>query len=197
MTDLIRIKCPFDGAVLTVVNQPGLETKSVTCPICKHKYPFTQFKRISITAGSGDPETDYDGLREHTEYTKSNQAGSAPQLNYVLGRLRRVGTGESFQLKPGRNVIGRKAMKSTADFMIDTGAERTMSREHILIEIKSVPGKGMVHYLSLYKDKINPTYVGGEQLYYGDCIVLNSNKLINLPGVDLIFEIPDEEKTTM
>ena len=46
MDEIIQIKCPFDGAILSVKNQPGIETKNVTCPACKHKYPFTQYKRV-------------------------------------------------------------------------------------------------------------------------------------------------------
>lgn len=190
MNNLIRVKCPFDGAVITVLNHPGIESKSLICPICKHKYPFTQFKRV-IVAPQHDEPTDYD----IGEGSASKDQDAQPAMNFTLGRLKIKDSNISYQLKPGKNIIGRKARKSNADFGIDTGAARAMSREHIMIEIKKVAGKGFVHYISLCKEKINDTFVGGEQLYYGDCIVLNDNTQIRLPGVDLIFEIPDEEGT--
>ena len=61
MDEIIQIKCPFDGAVLSVKNQPGIESKNVTCPICKHKYPFTQFKRVTSNVNNNDPDTEYPG----------------------------------------------------------------------------------------------------------------------------------------
>lgn len=197
MDEIIQIKCPFDGAVLSVKNQPGIETKNVTCPICKHKYPFTQFKRVYNTSvGSGD--TEYPDFEEHTNYAYDGGSGEKTNLggmNFTIGKVKLIGTGISYQLKPGRNVIGRKGTKSSADFQIDTADKRLMSREHIVIEVKKVPPKGFVHYISLFKEKVNKTCIGNEPLLYGDCIVLNHGDVIKLPDADLKFEIPDDEAT--
>jgi len=201
MDEIIQIKCPFDGAVLSVKNQPGIETKNVTCPICKHKYPFTQFKRVTQTSINDDPDTEYPGEDEHTNYDgehtsygeEKTEIGKQP--NYTLGKVIVVGSGVSYQLRPGRNVIGRKGQKSEAHFQIDTADKRSMSREHIVIEVKKLPLKGFVHYVSLYKEKVNKTSIGNEQLLYGDCIVLNHGDIIKLPDATLRFEIPDGEET--
>lgn len=191
MDDIIQIKCPFDGAILSVKNQPGIESKNITCPICKHKYPFTQFKRVDKTVNTGDdPDTEYPGGNGHDE-----EVTDLGQLNFTIGRLKVSGAGTTFRLKPGRNVIGRRATKSGADFQIDTGEQRAMSREHIVIEVKKVPSKGFVHYLSLFKEKVNKTWLGNEQLLFGDVIVLNHGDIIKLPDATLIFEIPDDEAT--
>lgn len=198
MDEIIQIKCPFDGAVLSVKNQPGIETKNVTCPICKHKYPFTQFKRVVSTANNDDPDTEYPGDDEHTSYAYDGRSGEDTDLgeiNFTLGKVRLLGTGISYQLKIGRNVIGRKGTKSNANFQIDTGEKRSMSREHIVIEVKKVPAKGFVHYISLFKEKVNKTFIGNEPLLYGDCIVLNHGDVIKLPDATLKFDIPDEEGT--
>lgn len=196
MDEIIKIKCPFDGAVLSIKNQPGLESKSVTCPICKHKYPFTQFKVVTPgTNKDDDPPTDYPGGEERTSYGGADKPTDLGAMNFTPGRVVVVGTGVSYRLKPGRNIIGRKASKSAADFGIDTGENRKMSREHIVIEIKKVPAKGFVHYLSLYKEKVNKTFVGNEPLVYGDCIILNHGDIIKLPDADLRFEIPNEDDT--
>lgn len=198
MDEIIQIKCPFDGAILSVKNQPDIETKNVTCPVCKHKYPFTQYKRVVPTVNNEDPDTEYPNNEEHTSYAYDDRTEKGTELgkkNLTLGKVKLLSSSISFQLKPGRNVIGRKATKSTADFQIDTGEQRTMSREHIVIEVKKVPAKGFVHYVSLFKEKVNKTYIGKEQIYYGDCIVLNHGDIIELPDASLEFEIPDEEGT--
>ncbi len=70
-----------------------------------------------------------------------------------------------------------------------------MSREHIVIEVKKLPVKGFVHYVSLYKEKVNKTSIGNEPLLYGDCVVLNHGDIIKLPDATLRFEIPDGEET--
>lgn len=201
MDEIIQIKCPFDGAVLSVKNQPGIETKNVTCPICKHKYPFTQFKRVSSATGNEDPDTEYPGYDEHTNYDGEHtsygekKAETGKQPNYTLGKVTVAGSRQSYQLRPGRNVIGRKGMKSGADFQIDTADKRSMSREHIVIDVKKLPLKGYVHYVSLYKERVNKTSIGNEPLLYGDCIVLNHGDMIKLPDATLRFEIPDGEET--
>lgn len=199
MDDIIQIKCPFDGAVLSVRNMPGIESKNVTCPICKHKFPFTQFRRVSPVPGNEeDPQTEYPFQRDNianSDTERTTAIAGAP--NFSLGRLLIPGSGIYFQLKPGRNVVGRKGQKSMADFQIDTPDKRNMSREHLIIEVKKIPVKGFVHYASLFKEKVNKTFIGSEQLLFGDCIVLNNGDLIKLPDAILKFEIPDEEATEM
>lgn len=180
--ETIKIKCPFDGAILAVKDVPGIENKNVTCPICNNTYPFKQFKRVTENPDVSDgTETDVDSSK----------------MNFTLGVLKVVDSDIKFQLKPGRNVIGRKAHTSTADFQINTGENHKMSREHIVIEVKKIPNKGFVHYLSFPegKTKVNPTFVGDNQLLVGDCVILEHGDVIKLPGATLKFEIPDGEAT--
>ena len=42
---------------------------------------------------------------------------------------------------------------------------------------------------SLYKADANPTYVGGEQILYGQWRSLNSGDIIYLPDETLVFEV--------
>lgn len=195
MDDIIKIKCPYCGAVLSVKNQAGIESKSVTCPICKQKSPFKDFKKI--IENPNDERTQYPGDDEKTSYKTSSDPGTdiGTGLNFTLGKLRVMPSGPSFQLKPGKNIIGRQASKSIADYQIPTDPSKRMSREHLIIDIKKVPGKGFVHYASLYKERINPTFIGSEQLEYGDCVILNHGDIIKLPDVNVKFEIPDDEGT--
>jgi hypothetical protein len=193
MESIIKIKCPFDGAVLSVKNQPGIEGKSVTCPVCKNTYPFTQFRRITSNVSSNDPDTEYPKVGESPTFDEKTEISNP--ANYTLGKIAVIGSGQSYQLKPGRNIIGRKGQKSEANFQIDTAEKHFMSREHIVIEVKKLPIKGYVHYVSLYKEKVNKTFIGNEPLLYGDCLVLHHGDLIKLPDATLRFEIPDEDET--
>lgn len=198
MDDIIKIKCPYCGAVLSVKNQAGIESKSVTCPICKQKSPFKDFKKILDKHKDDGEHTQYPGDEEKTSYQNSSSdpgtdVGSG--LNFTLGKLRVMPSGPSFQLKPGKNIIGRRATQSSADFQILMEGSKRLSREHLVIEIKKVQGKGFVHYASLCKQKTNKTFIGNEQLEYGDCVVLNHGDIIKLPDVNVKFEIPDEEGT--
>lgn len=200
MSEIIKIKCPFDGVVISVENQPGIENKSVTCPICKHKYRFTEFKRVGpAPSNNDDSDTEYPNMRSHGSssynYEEERTLTELPQRNFTLGRLKVVGTAVSFQLQSGLNIVGRKSIKSQADFQIDTAEKRTLSREHIRIEVKKVPVKGFVHYVSLCKEKVNKTYIGNMPLEYGDVFILNHGDILKLPDVTLKFEIPDDEET--
>ena len=125
MDEIIKIKCPYCGAVLSVKNQAGIETKSVTCPICKQKSPFKDFKKV-VDKGN-DEKTQYPGDDEKTSYRTSSDEGGTDigtGLNFTLGKLRVIPSGPSFQLKPGKNIIGRRATQSTADFQIPMEGSR-------------------------------------------------------------------------
>lgn len=194
MEDIIKIKCPYCGAVLSVKNQAGIESKSVTCPICKQKSPFNDFRKVVDKVN--DERTQYPREDEKTSYQTSDPPTATGQgLNFTLGRLASASLKRPFQLKPGKNIIGRQASKSIADCQIPTDPSKRMSREHLIIDVKKVPGKGFVHYASLYKEKENKTFINKVELEYGDCMVLNHGDIIKLPDADVKFEIPDEEGT--
>lgn len=191
MSEIIHIKCPWCSAVLSVPNQPGIEGKNVTCPVCKHKTSFTNF--IQVRNRVEEP-TEYPGQGEDTRYG-GEEATELPQQQLVIGRLNVLPVGPHFQLTSGRNVIGRKATASSADIQISTGESKLMSREHLMIEVKRVAGKGFVHYLSLFKEKVNRTCINNDVLEYGDCVILKHGDIIHLPGLDLKFEMPDSDET--
>ena len=190
-TEIMKIKCPCCAAVLTVKAQPGIENKNVTCPVCKQSSSFRMFKQVVEKT----PErTEYPG--EHTSYANHRtETQLNADVNYTLGQLIVEGSGATFRLKAGRNVIGRKATASTADIQIPITGGKYMSREHLVLEVKKVIGKGFVHYASLYKEKVNETMINNELLEYGDSIVLKSGDKLRLPDATIVFEIPDDEGT--
>lgn len=58
-----------------------------------------------------------------------------------------------------------------------------------------VPGKGFVHYLSLYKERVNPTFLNKVSMMFGDCMVLKNGDIISLPNFDIVFELHESEGT--
>lgn len=195
---ITKIKCPCCGAVLAVKTQPGIENKKVTCPVCKESSPFKLYKTVIDKKVEESTEYPGKGSDERTSYRNNDETETniGSGLNFALGRLKVLNVSvSSYRLKTGRNVIGRKASASTADFQIPVTGGKRMSREHLVIEVKKVPGKGFVHYASLYKQKVNETLVNQERLEFGDCVVLNHGDKIILPDVTMIFEIPDDEGT--
>ena len=188
MNDIIQIKCPFCGALLSVKALPGIENKSITCPVCKQTNRFTQYMVMTAgTAASNGAQSNGFGDDDATQYGP---------MNFNIGLLRLAGTDVTYQLMPGKNEVGRKSTNSTVDFQIDTGVNRRMSRNHLTIDVVKEPHKGFVHYVSLSKENVNPTTVDGNPLHYGvDKVILHNGAVIRLPDAELRFEMPDEEAT--
>lgn len=201
---VVRIKCPWCSSVLSVKMLPGIENKSVNCPVCKHKSPFTQFQQVTVGSTSQprpqqpqrDDSTNYGGGipplgggapgafgADKTAYGPSGGGTTElpPLADDRIGYLEVPSTGESFRLLPGRNIIGRKAKQSNANIQINT-AEKMISREHFVIDVQSSPTKGNVHIISLAKEQVNPTFVGSNRLEYKDALLLNSGDIVRLPG---------------
>lgn len=194
----IKIKCPQCGAVLSVKPMAGLQTKNVTCPVCKYKGLFTTFKIHAPNQQESNDfsdSTQYAGGGGHGGFSDDTDLGH--KFNQSPGQLRVLPTGQVFRLKEGRNVIGRQAAHSSANIQLPTGSGRRMSREHIVIDVQNINGKGMTAYISLFKKEVNKTLVNGNQLVYGDMIVLKDGNVVDLPDMQVRYEIPDEDKTEM
>ena len=183
--ETLDVKCPWCSALLRIKSTPGMEGKNITCPNCKHTSPFTQFK--TVVPKEEESATCFPG-----------GLGNLPtpiKENLIIGRLVIPLTGISFQLLHGKNIIGRKASASTANFQIETGDIKKMSREHLIIEVKRIPTTGFMHYVSLYKERVNKTFINSTELLWGDTLILQNGDIIKLPNVELKFELPDEEAT--
>lgn len=179
MDNVIKIVCPVCGSVLLVKQQPGLEKKSVTCPICKNINPFSSYKIKTDDSG------------EHTEYPGNNPGGE----DCRTGVLSLVGSERCLRFEAGKSyIIGRQCTNNTADFVIPDSSKR-MSRSHLTVEVAKVPGKGMVHKISLFKKEVNDTFINNVKLDFGDKVILRNKDLIKLPNAVLRFEIPDEDGT--
>lgn len=196
-TPVIKIKCPCCGAVLAVKKIVGIETKTLKCPVCKESSPYNAFKQL--VDKKHEEHTEYPDGRSYTGYSdEPTHTQLNESQNYTLGQLKVLDSNtQTFRLKVGKNIIGRKATASAADFQIVTGESKRLSREHLTVEVKKIPGKGFVHFASLCKMKSNATFVNNELLEYGDCVILQHGTILKLPDVSIKFEIPDEEGTDL
>jgi len=168
--------------------QPGIESKSVNCPVCKHKSPFTQFRRVEAGGVvAKKPETPSGGNADvgATQRSAAPEGDGNTQLpswdNAVEPFVEVLSTGEVFPLRMGRNIIGRRSSASHANIQISTG-DRMISREHIVIDVQASFALGNKYIVSLAKEQVNPTYVGQNLLGYRDAILLNNGDIIRLPG---------------
>lgn len=192
----IKIKCPNCGAVLVVKKVSGIEKVHVTCQACKKSSPFMAYKLMVPPAPSYESDDSTRPNLDESTRPAVNGGTVLPKANYILGKLvLQPPLSGSYQLKPGKTVIGRQTSSSTADFKINTGDSRRMSREHIVIEVKKVPGQGYVHYVSLYKEKVNDTFICKERIDFSECLILRHGDVIELPDAVLKFELPDDDMT--
>ena len=190
MDKRIKIKCPVCGAVLKVKNAPGIEGKQVSCPVCNKKLPFTAFTLVNEQpyTPSGDA-TQCAFSSGGTEQTRVAGGGDATEINLSaapVGVLHLEGTTCRYPLRVGRNVVGRKAESSHADFQIPCQSRKN-SREHLLIEVSAYHGQ-VTRIVSLYKQEVGTTHIGTSQLCYGDRVYLQIGDRIRLPEGVLVLE---------
>ena len=184
MDEVLKIKCPKCGAILSVKNVPGIEDKNITCPVCKVRSAFSEYKTYQVKPVDSDA-TRYDAADE-TRYCDETQLTPSMPRTSDAGRLVDTITGANYPLALGMNTIGRRATSSEATVQILT-ADRHMSRNHAIIEVRQFPDGEVVHYLSTSANK-NPTFVNGNQLAASDRIVLQSGDQIIFGSVKMRFE---------
>lgn len=222
----LLVKCPKCGNIVKFPKRPQMETYLVTCTKCKYKGPFPKFEVVGEIPDSESkkdikeqvkneqkppkvPEKETPPLVPH-DNDNSNQPYKEtpppkppidvdywPVLNILPGQLRDESTGYVYELKRGRNVVGRQSANSDADVQIPTGGDKHMSRKHLVISVSMVKDRGLVPVAELYKQEVNATYINGTRLSYGDRVELKDGDTIGLPGKSLKYEIPDTEETMM
>ena len=165
---MISVKCPHCHVGLKVDEGklPGGLT-SFRCPKCKQSIPVSLLGQVN-------QNTDTVLVRPTVK---------------SAGRILVVGdetTPEQvFPLYEGVSVIGRKSRASKATIGIVT-EDKSMSREHIRIEVKKDPKEGYKHYLSDNNSK-NHTLYNSNYLEDGEVVVLNDNDEIIIGHTVLRF----------
>ena len=162
---MIAIKCPHCQIGLKVdEGKIPLGLTSFKCPKCKGAIP------VSLLSNQPEEST----AEPETTLVHPVQAG--------MGRLTIVPDEKTpeqqFTLSEGRWVIGRQSNASKATLPIQT-ADRTMSREHAVIEVIKAEKGGYKHYLSDNNSK-NHTLYNNNYLSDGEVVVLHDNDEIIL-----------------
>lgn len=183
-SELIKIKCPNCGAVLTIKKTPGLETKSIPCPVCKKTSKYIEYKV---------PKKQYNSQNEDDTTTIGDETQTGHLKQWSIGKLQKTGTNQTYSLSSGVNTIGRKAQTSNATIQIDTD-DLTMSRAHSIIEVRKLKTGGYIHYFSNAQNK-NATYINSELIENGDRIILHGGETIKMSNTTLKFILLSEDDT--
>lgn len=183
-SELLKIKCPNCGAVLTIKKTIGLETKNIPCPVCKKTSRYIDYKV---------PKQRYSPQDEDETTTTGDETQTGHLKQWSIGKLQKVGTSLVYSLSLGVNTIGRKAQTSNATIQIDTD-DLTMSRSHSIIEVQKLKTGGYIHYFSNAQNK-NATYINSELIENGDRIILRGGEIIKMSNTTLKFILLSEDDT--
>jgi len=183
----IRIKCPNCGAILTVVDSPSNERKSVRCPVCKERNRFIDFKLVF----PGNDDADKTNLGVSINADDKTQLPSV-HVTASAGYLIEEESHKRYALLPGVNLIGRKTYKtvSAATVPIETN-DLGFSRKHLFIEAVKGPD-GVTRYYAYNAANKNETTVNGVVLSAEDKIILHNSDRIHSSETTLVFRVSDQ-----
>lgn len=173
--------CPSCRHQLSFEEFPNYRSKIFECKHCHFRAQFNLFQ--SGRASQGGQGADDDATQLPSNFQKS----------YDTGQIRVIGTGETFSLSKGSNVIGRKASSSTATIQIEGDAY--MSRQHV--EIKVVMGpSGYEHHLVEINSK-NIVQLNGKDIQRNDIMKITFGDRLTLGKTTIVLENVDEEATKL
>lgn len=179
----IYIVCPECRQTLSFNEVPGYQNMVVECPKCHFKANASVYQsgeRARGASGSDSSETQLAG-------------GPAFAGPAGLGQIRVKDTGESFVLKPGQNIIGRRASTGSADIKISD--DIYMSRRHARIDAVAKNG-GYEH--RLYEiNALNIIKLNGKPIKRGDILILKFGDVLTFGQTEIVFEEYDEEATRL
>ena len=96
-------------------------------------------------------------------------------------------------LKPGSNIIGRRAETGTADIKISN--DMYMSRRHVRIDVVKKL-LGYEHHLVEINSK-NIVKLNGKPINRGDILVIRFGDTLTLGKTDIILESRDDDSTRL
>lgn len=191
----ITIKCPECGKILLIKNQNNIETlskKYVTCPVCKTRNQFENFEKV--TKREDDERT----ITGKVPGSNNEDATILPSSSTSIGKLLNLQSKSEYQLKIGKNTLGRKVSNPLPTVSIaveEMQTNNSMSREHAIIEVSRMGNGSCRHILYNWKNK-NGTYINGTSLEGKDSAVLNDGDLLRFGQVVMKFELPQDDETT-
>ena len=177
----ILITCPECHQQLSFNEVPGYQDMIVECPKCHFKANVSVYQSGSRARG-GQGAEDMPTRLVHPPATVN-----------VIGQIRVKSTNEIQFLKPGKNIIGRRAKTGTADIKIST--DMYMSRQHVLIEVVKRES-GFEHRLVEINSK-NIVKLNGKPINRGDILILKFGDIMTLGTTDIILEGADNDATRL
>lgn len=157
---MISVKCPHCHVGLKVdEGKIPLDLTSFKCPKCKQPIPVALLSAEKEQNLSESETILVQPIRTSTGYLSVIANANTPE--------------QTFPLYEGLAVIGRKSNASNATIGIITD-DKSMSREHIRIEVKKETKGGYKHYLSDNNSK-NHTLYNSNYLEEGEIVMLNNN----------------------
>lgn len=194
-----RIKCPNCNAVLDVKNSKDERQKHILCPGCKAellvKFPQPLVAETVIANGKLNyGATQISGGNGTTQLIGGSGAASTqlmPQSTVHNETAQLEYNGHIYRLSEGKNIVGRKAITSTANIQVET-LDRYMSRQHISITVTTLPDQTVKALLSNYQNK-NQTLVNDQPIVAGDTIRLIDGNRIKMGRTTVTFKLVKQQ----
>lgn len=177
----VFIVCPECRQQLSFNEIPGYQNMVVECPKC-------HFKANASVYQSGAQARGAQGADD-----MATQLVIPPKSTSDVGQIRVKSTNEVQWLRPGSNVIGRRAQTGTADIKISN--DEYMSRRHVQIDVVK-KGSGYEHRLVEINSK-NIVKLNGRPINRGDILILKFGDILTLGITDIILESNDDEATKL
>ena len=169
---MISVKCPHCHVGLKVdEGKIPLDITSFKCPKCKQLIPVSLLSQKKGDRTSESETVLIQPLRMTTGHLSVIANDDTPE--------------QTFPLQEGSYTIGRKSNASNATIGIVT-TDKSMSRDHIRIEVKKDAKGGYKHYLSDNNSK-NHTLYNSNYLEDGEIVVLKNNDEIIIGHTVLRF----------
>lgn len=170
---MISVRCPHCQVGLKVdKSKLPSDINSFKCPKCAQLIPVSILERED-GHGFSSPET----VVLHPNKKGVGQITVLPDS----GTQQQV-----FLLSEGTTVIGRKSSHTPSHVVGIITGDKSMSREHICIEVKKDARGSYKHYLSDNKSK-NYTLYNSNYLGEGEVVILNDNDEIVIGRTMLRF----------
>ena len=169
---MIAIKCPYCQVGLKVdEGKLPLGITSFKCPKCKQAIPISL-----VTSKVKEEEAETQLLQPVKKSVGKLTVMANPDTET-----------QTFLLQEGIFIIGRQSSASKADLAIQTN-DRSMSREHLRLEVKKEERGGYKHFLSDNNSK-NHTLYNNKYLEEGEIVVLQDNDEIIIGHTILRFNL--------
>lgn len=187
--EIVRVVCPKCKTQLDVKNKQNVDQKLIKCPACGCQL-MVRFNSGNAPQQGAAEEGKRTWYRRPGEMAPNNEGETmVASFNVSKGIGYLVFNDTKYQLKIGRNTIGRKSSTPQATIQIDTMGDNTMSRFHAVIEIVRMSDMSVRAIISNGSNK-NPTYVSGTLLSGTDKLILKNGSEIKMGKIILRYELP-------